>query len=78
MDMLTDHRQGNISDVFNFILWGIAIPFEILIWYEIFFVVMTTEVVVSVPAVLCDVFSCMMCRFSVAKITYALPHCALE
>lgn len=31
MDMLTDHRQGNIRDVFNFILWGIAIPFEILI-----------------------------------------------
>lgn len=30
MDMLTDHRQGNINDVFNFSLWEIAIPFEIL------------------------------------------------
>lgn len=52
MDMLTDHRQGNINDVFKFILWGIAIPFEILMRYEIFFVVMTTELILNVPAIL--------------------------
>lgn len=62
MDMLTDHHQGNINDVFNFIFWGIAIPFEILMCYEIFFVVVTTELILSVPAILYNVFSYMMYR----------------